>query len=120
MNNFRKKTIRAARNYGQNLKSQTQIKEEKIKKEAEEKQKKVKEFEEKVKEMRKTMKVKPQTRNNDKTKLKSRTTDKSKNSVTVKVLGKGAHNSNNKENLNNNRANYNTKIKKPFGATSIV
>lgn len=117
LDNFRKKTIRAARNYGQSLKSETQIQEQKQKKEAEEKQKKVKEFEQKLKEMRKNMKVKPKTANNDKAKPKSKATDKTKNTINVKVHGRGTHRG--KENLNNNRPSYNTKIKKPFGATSI-
>lgn len=91
-----------------------------MKKEAELKLKKKKEFEEKLKEMRKNMKVKPKSAKNDNNKGKSKGTEKSKTSVAVKVHGKGTHTSHNKENMHNNRANYNTKIKKPFGSTSIV
>jgi len=76
-----------------------------------------KEFEQKLKEMRKTMKTKPKT---DKNNSKITVNENCKKTIAVKVHGKSTQKVNNKENLNTqNRANYNSKVKRPFGATSI-
>lgn len=55
---FQKRTKMAASIYNQNVKSESQIKIEQQKQEAEQKVKKVKDFGEKLKQIRKTMKVK--------------------------------------------------------------
>lgn len=52
-------------NYGKSLKSETLVKEDQQKKDAEIQQRKVKIFNEKLKEMRKNMKIKPQQIKNE-------------------------------------------------------
>ena len=115
---FQKKTKKAAKNYGENMKTEVQLRKEREKVEMEQKIKKKKEFEEKLKNMRQNMKVKPKTNKSDTKQSKKATVEKTVNKVAVKVHKPG--NNYNKENLNfGNRVWNNSKVKKPFGATTM-
>ena len=127
LDDFQKRTKRAANNYNQTVKSESHLKIEQEKKEIELKQKKVKEFEERLKLIRKSMKVKPTNELTKNTSKKNISSTKKQIGVHVKT-GPNKQSANikqrqlighaGKENIAKNYA-YNSKVKKPFGATSV-
>lgn len=115
---FQKKTKKAAKNYGENIKTEAQIRMEQEKIENEKKLQKKKEFEEKLKNMRQNMKTKPKSNKTETKNSKPKSEEKPKNTIAVRVHKPG--NNYNKENLNfGNRVWNNSKVKKPFGATTM-